>query len=265
MKLIFVRHAEPDYINDSLTENGEKEAQLLAERIADWKVTQFYVSPQGRAQKTASYSLLAQQKEAITLDYLREFSYKVNDPISGRIGVPWDFVSSDWTKYDFMFKEGDAFCEYPCIKNAETDIKKKYHEVIDNFDKLLEEYGFRRNGRYYTSDHAVERYLKRTVSDDNLVRNNKPDYPDDYEEPVLVFFCHLGVTCVILSHLLNIPFETLTHGFFIPPTGLTILSSEERWGKEAYFRVQTIGDMEHLKRAGHPISPAGYFADVFQG
>ena len=33
MKLLFVRHGEPDYTIDSLTEKGWKEAELLAERM----------------------------------------------------------------------------------------------------------------------------------------------------------------------------------------------------------------------------------------
>ena len=83
---------------------------------------------------------------------------------------------------------------------------------------------------------------------------------NDVSEPVIVIFCHLGITCVVLSHLLNIPFPLLVHGFFLPTTSLTILSSEERWGQEAYFRVQVLGDVYHLLSNGEPVSPAGSFA-----
>ena len=38
MRLIFIRHAEPDYSIDSLTEKGWREAKLLAERTKRWKV-----------------------------------------------------------------------------------------------------------------------------------------------------------------------------------------------------------------------------------
>ena len=47
MRIIFVRHAEPDYANDTLTEKGWREAALLAERVSGWDVTDFYVSPHG--------------------------------------------------------------------------------------------------------------------------------------------------------------------------------------------------------------------------
>lgn len=52
MKIIFIRHGDPDYVNDTLTEKGMREAKLLAKRVADWKnITQFYCSPLGRAKK----------------------------------------------------------------------------------------------------------------------------------------------------------------------------------------------------------------------
>ena len=33
MKLLFVRHGEPDYEHDSLTEKGDREASLLADML----------------------------------------------------------------------------------------------------------------------------------------------------------------------------------------------------------------------------------------
>ena len=57
MKLMFVRHAEPDYKHDSLTLKGHREAQLLSLRLAKLDVRDFYASPLGRAQETARYTL----------------------------------------------------------------------------------------------------------------------------------------------------------------------------------------------------------------
>ena len=57
MRLLIIRHGDPDYVKDSLTEKGWKEAALLAERIAKLPVKEFYVSPLGRAKDTASLTL----------------------------------------------------------------------------------------------------------------------------------------------------------------------------------------------------------------
>ena len=53
MKLIFIRHAEPDYEKDSLTPKGFREAELLAKRVASWGIKDIYCSPLGRAKATA--------------------------------------------------------------------------------------------------------------------------------------------------------------------------------------------------------------------
>ena len=57
MKLIIIRHGDPDYEHDTLTPKGVREAKLLSERISKLDVKAFYCSPLGRAQDTASYTL----------------------------------------------------------------------------------------------------------------------------------------------------------------------------------------------------------------
>lgn len=57
MKILIIRHGDPDYSIDSLTEKGWREADMLAERIAPLKVKSYYVSPLGRARDTAFATL----------------------------------------------------------------------------------------------------------------------------------------------------------------------------------------------------------------
>ena len=70
MEILIVRHCEPDYEKDSLTQKGVKEAKLLAERLSQTKMDYIYVSPLGRAQKTASYTPKIVQYS----EYYRTFS-----------------------------------------------------------------------------------------------------------------------------------------------------------------------------------------------
>jgi broad specificity phosphatase PhoE len=39
MRLYIIRHGDPDYATDSLTEVGQREAQALAERLANERLT----------------------------------------------------------------------------------------------------------------------------------------------------------------------------------------------------------------------------------
>ena len=52
MKLLIVRHGDPDYSIDSLTPKGWREAELLKNRMTKLDVAAFYCSPLGRAKYT---------------------------------------------------------------------------------------------------------------------------------------------------------------------------------------------------------------------
>lgn len=45
MTIYIIRHAEPDYARDSLTEKGWREAELLSHRLAKIPDASYYVSP----------------------------------------------------------------------------------------------------------------------------------------------------------------------------------------------------------------------------
>lgn len=111
MRLIFIRHGDPDYVRDSLTEKGWREADCLAERVARWDVTRVYCSPLGRARDTASRSLEKLGMEAEILPWLEEFSLPVPDPAGGT-RIPWDLFPSEWTREEQMF-DRNRFVEAP--------------------------------------------------------------------------------------------------------------------------------------------------------
>lgn len=261
MRIIFVRHGDPDYEKDSLTKKGWREAELLADRISKWDVTEFYCSPLGRAKATASCTLEKMNRSAVTLDWTREFSYYINDPVTGRHGVPWDLVPSFWSS-DPLMLDAKHWVDAKIMKQN-PDIPVKYHEVCTKLDELLASYGYIRENNLYRMPGKEKVFMPCTFSPDGSTGVNNSIRKE--KEPVIVIFCHLGAICIMLSHLLNIPFPLLVHGFFLPTTSLTILASEERWSNEAYFRVQAMGDVSHLLMGGESVSSAGFFTSSFQG
>lgn len=239
MKLIFIRHGEPNYAIDSLTPKGWQEAKLLSLRAAQWNVTQCYCSPLGRAKDTASFSLKALKQKAITCEWLREFHAPIDDELMGRTGkVPWDFYPEFLNDSPELF-DLDSWSTNPVL--AKGEVGREYQRVCDNFDALLKEYGYVRDGlRYLTSD-------------------------DTQKDATLVFFCHLGITCALVSHLINTTPCQLWQGFFLAPASITVLGTEERTAPNAYFRCQVMGDTSHLKTAGEKVSYYGSFTEPFQG
>ena len=97
MKLLIVRHGDPDYSIDSLTETGWIEAELLSDRLCKLDVKAFYCSPKGRARDTAKATLEKLGRQAEILPWLREFSPQVLRPGKDKPGVAWDWLPQDWT------------------------------------------------------------------------------------------------------------------------------------------------------------------------
>lgn len=235
MRLVFIRHAEPDYSIDSLTQKGWREAKLLSSRVARWKVDEFYCSPLGRAKDTASFSLQKCGREAIIYPWLREFHAPVIDPETGEERLPWDLLPGYWTKIDEMH-DVERFCDTQLMSSG--PVREEYKRVCDGIDGIIAAHGYVRDGKMY-----------RTKA---------------HNEDTVVLFCHMGVTFFMLSHLLNISPVNLIHGMFLPPSSVTIVSTEEVAEGEAYFRCQTLGDTSHLYAAGEPVSHMGYFARIFE-
>ena len=82
---------------------------------------------------------------------------------------------------------------------------------------------------------------------------------------LLLFFCHHGLACTAIGHLLDIAPPQLLDGFFLPPASVTVLHSEEREPGIAAFRCQCMGDTSHLRAAGLPVSRSGAFGEPFPG
>src|SRR5690554_2400732 len=72
MRIYIIRHAAPDYENDTLTERGHQEAKALAERLSSHGLDKIYTSPLGRAMETARYAAEALQLELNVEEWTRE-------------------------------------------------------------------------------------------------------------------------------------------------------------------------------------------------
>ena len=134
MKLIIVRHADPDYSIDSLTATGWKEARLLADRIAKLDVKNFYVSPLGRAQDTARVSLEPLGRTAETLPWLKEFGPTICKPGHDQPDCLWDWLPADWTTNP-NFYDPQRWTEHPLF--AQAGVAAEAAWVQENLDSLL--------------------------------------------------------------------------------------------------------------------------------
>ena len=98
MKLVIVRHGDPDYTIDSLTEKGWREARYLAQKLSKLEIKDFYVSPLGRAKDTASCTLKKMNRTATECDWLQEYDELIGRPDEADYKIiTWDWLPQDWT------------------------------------------------------------------------------------------------------------------------------------------------------------------------
>lgn len=234
MKILIVRHGDPDYSIDSLTPKGWREAEFLAQRLAQSPAKAYYCSPLGRARDTASLTLERLGRSAQECPWLREFRGIVVRPDKGEEYICWDWLPQDWTGEERFFSR-ELWLEPEPM--ASGTVQEQYQWVISQLDSLLENHGYCREGSLYRAVGA----------------NND----------TIVFFCHFGVECVLLSHLLNISPMLLWHGTMAAPTSVTTLATEERREGLVYFRMSSFGDISHLYAHDEPPAFAGRFCERF--
>ena len=82
MRLIFVRHGEPNYDLDCLTELGHKQAKIAAKRLLNEGIEKIFSSPLGRAYQTAqAFSEASGLKQIEIVDFMREIRYGLEDAL----------------------------------------------------------------------------------------------------------------------------------------------------------------------------------------
>lgn len=234
MKLLIVRHGDPDYTIDSLTEKGWREAEYLSERLSGLDVREFYVSPLGRAKDTASFTLQKLGRTATECEWLREFAPQIHRPDRPNSRVSWDWLPQDWTREEDFYRYDRWYA--PKILQ-EGHVKEEYEWVTREFDSLLASHGYERDGHLYRA-----------------VRPNND---------TLVFFCHFGLGCVLIGHLLSLSPMALWHGLCAAPTSVATLVTEERRKGIASFRMSAYGDISHLYARGEEPAFAARFCECY--
>lgn len=234
MKILIIRHADPDYSIDSLTKKGWREAECLSEKLCEMKIDAFYTSTLGRAKDTASLTLKKLNREPDgVFEWLKEFPPTIMRPDRGK-SIAWDWLPGDWTKVEEFYSKNEWGNN---AVMAEGKVREEYDRVVNEFDCLLAKHGYVRENNYY--------------------RAQKPNCD------TIAVFAHFGSGCVLLSHLLGISPMVLWHGFCAAPSSVTTLTTEERREGIASFRMNSYGDISHLYKKGEEPAFAARFCEMY--
>ncbi|MCL2810020.1 MAG: histidine phosphatase family protein [Treponema sp.] len=229
MLLYIIRHGEPDYATDSLTENGKKQANALADRLCIHGFDEIYTSPLGRAIQTAQ-------------------------PTCQRLKIPYSI--EDWMSEDLVWKDFSADDEngtrnwvFGCQNTKLLD--QKY--LRDDWYK---------NPVYSSCKSALEGYRRITNSSDDFIarlgykRENHLYKIIKPNEKRIAAFCHHGLGTSWLSHLLSISPNIFWSSFDIAHTSVSILVF--RNNPDGYTAPQCVclSDISHIYKERLPVNAA---------
>ncbi|MBR1585174.1 MAG: histidine phosphatase family protein [Clostridia bacterium] len=215
MRIIFVRHGEPNYELDCLTERGKLQAAAAARRLEREGIAEIYASPLGRAMETARYTAERLGLPITTLHYMHEISW--GGPGIPENGHPWtlgdwmisredfDFYTQDWRQHPYF--AGNASVRY-------------LDEISAKYDALLLTQGYRHEGSRF------------------FCTADKPK--------TIAVFSHGGSGACVLSHLLALPFPYVATVLPYEFTSVIILEFPVRPGEYVHPRIELFNDAAHI-------------------
>lgn len=214
MRIVCVRHGEPDYDRDCLTERGRKQAELVAARLQREGISRIYSSPMGRTMETASYTAGLLGLPITEIDYLHEISW-------GGPGIPdeghlWTLANRMICEEDFDFHHSE-WRVHPYFR--ENTAVKDYDMIAGKIDAFLAEKGYRHEGSRF--------------------------FCEAKEQETFAIFGHGGSGACVLSHVLTMPFPyTLT---MLPYefTSVIILEFPVMPGRYVHPRIELFNDTAH--------------------
>lgn len=212
MRIVFVRHGEPDYEKDCLTERGHLQAKAAGVRLIDEAIQKIYRSPMGRAKQTALHiadELKIPENELITLDFMREIECDTPNP---------------WEKSNVLVRNNESLL----VKNwTEHELFKDDYVVPQisekgkAFDEFLRSLGYKRRGLYY-----------------EVTRKNTD---------TIAVVSHAGSSTSVFARLFNLPatfvFDAIQPSF----TTITTVTLNGEVGEIVSPRFEIANDSRHIR------------------
>jgi len=219
MLLYIVRHGDPIYETDSLTERGKLQAQAVGKRMLDAKIDRIFSSPMGRAKQTAepACKLLGLEKqiedwtheiederltpfpdgERKSISLLQNTYYREN----GNIDLPYDKA-------------------YDCTGINQSQMRSAVQYIEDHGKEFLERLGYREENGVY-----------------RILRNNEEN---------VALFCHAAFARAWISVLLHIPLHIMWASFGYTHTGVTVIEFKNNDNGLTAPKCLCYSDVSHL-------------------
>lgn len=226
MLLYYIRHADPIYRPDSLTEFGHIQAEALAKKLSKFHFNEIYSSSSIRAQLTAEPTLKALNK---TLDGVFDWAHEIELWLTLTVPKPNCDDKVDWAfrtpKYTEQFNSDEMrSMSFDWYKHA--DFKNtKFEEGITKFNRCLDAFI---ESLGYVHDH--EKHCFKAVNP---------------SEKRIAFFAHQGIGLAFLSNILDIPYPIFSTHFDLGHSSVTVIEFKENNGY-VFPKVLQLSNDAHL-------------------
>lgn len=222
MLLYLIRHGDPNYQLDCLTERGKRQAEALAPRLKAAGINVIYSSPMGRAIETALPTAkqlnLPYQIEDWTHEVLSE--RLTTYPYGKRISVSrlQNTLLRENGEVNYGFDE-----TFKTRALRESEMEKAFSYIRENGRIFLEKLGYREENGIY-----------------RILRKN---------EDRVALFTHGVFTRTWLSELLHVPLHLMWSSFSFTHTGVTIIEFKNNENGITAPKALCLSDMSHLYAA----------------
>lgn len=223
MILYIIRHGEPDYKTDTLTEKGWLQAEAVGKRMSRLKIDKVFSSPLGRAKQTAEPTCRMSGLNKNIEEWAHEIGDERLTPFPDGKMKSVSLLQNTYFRQngniDLPFEKA-----YECDGIKQSDMKSAVEYIEKNGKDFLERLG-------YKEENGVYRILK---------ENNEK----------VALFCHAAFARAWISVLLHIPLHIMWSSFDYEFTGVTVLEFKNNENGITAPTCLNYSDISHLYAEG---------------
>lgn len=223
MILYIIRHGEPNYAIDHLTETGWLQAEAVGERMAKIGLDRIFTSPMGRARDTSAPTCRLLNMEAQIEDWSHEIGIEIKTPYPDGEPKSISLLQNTIFRQDGRIDLGREGA-FDCPGIRESGMKQHLAFLKAHGDDFLERLGYR-------AENDVYRILRPS-------------------EERVALFCHAAMGRAWISQLLGIPLNVMWASFSYEFTGVTKLEFKNNPDGFTAPTCHYFSDISHLYAKG---------------
>ena len=221
MKILFIRHGDPNYKDNCLTPLGHLQAEALAERLAadGKKYDRIYTSNYGRAVETAEHTAQKLGMPVTVLDFMHEISSGLPEMTKEE-----KREYSPWVAAEQLVRQGYVLAQYDFDGFKywnEGRFRESHLRVTSGFDGWMKELGYEREGLCYRC----------TAKNDET----------------LLVFAHGGSISCLIAHFLGVNPFVATQYIRINCTAINEIWFKGEEGELVIPEIRSVNDHSHME------------------